>query len=39
MGSFLFPEVITELAILSDGRRATLDLEYYPTIHLWELTR
>lgn len=38
-GSYLFPEQVGELAILSDGRLATLDVEYYPTIYLWELSR
>ena len=38
-GSYLFPEQVGELAILSDRRLATLDVEYYPTIYLWELSR
>ena len=37
-GSFLFPGDVSQLAILSDGRLATLDLEYFPTVSLWELT-
>lgn len=38
-GSFLFPESLEGLAILSDGRLATLDRDYFPTVHLWELSR
>ena len=38
-GSYLFPEEVGELAILSDGRLATLDVDYYPTVYLWELSR
>jgi len=39
-GSYLFPEDINlnELTILSDGRLATLDVDYLPTVHLWELS-
>ena len=36
-GSYLFPAAIGEMAILSDGTLATLDVEYYPTVQLWEL--
>lgn len=37
-GSFLFPNSLEGLAILSDGRLATLDRDYYPTVHIWELS-
>ena len=37
LGSYLFPEEVSELAILSDGRLATRDVEYYPTVHFWEM--
>ncbi len=33
--SFLFPNDLERLAILSDGRLATLDLEFFPTVQLW----
>lgn len=36
-GSFLFPNDLEGLAILSDGRLATLDLEFFPTVQIWEL--
>lgn len=36
-GSYLFPVQVGEMTILSDGRLATLETEYYPTVHLWEL--
>lgn len=36
-GSFLFPNDLEGLAILSDGRLATLDLEFFPTVQFWEL--
>ena len=38
-GSFLFPNSLEGLTILSDGRLATLDRAYFPTVHLWELSR
>ena len=38
-GSYLFPKQVGELALLSDGRLAILDVEYYPTVYLWELFR
>ncbi len=37
-GSFLFPDNLGGLAILSDGRLATLDRDYFPTVHIWELS-
>ncbi len=37
-GSFLFPNSIAGLTILSDGRLATLDRDYFPTVHIWELS-
>lgn len=37
-GSFQFPNGIAGLAILSDGRLATLDRDYFPTVHIWELS-
>ncbi|MYA11246.1 MAG: hypothetical protein F4087_00425 [Gemmatimonadetes bacterium] len=37
-GSFLFPNSLAGLAILSDGRLATLDRDYIPTVHIWELS-
>ncbi len=36
-GSFLFPNDLEGLAILSDGRLATLDLEFFPTVQVWEV--
>lgn len=36
-GSFLLPNDLEGLAILSDGRLATIDLEFFPTVQLWEL--
>lgn len=36
-GSFLFPNDLDGLAILSDDRLATLDLEFFPTVQLCEL--
>ena len=38
VGSLLFPEDLEGLAVLSDGRLATLDLDFFPTVKLWELT-
>lgn len=37
VGSLLFPEDLEGLAVLSDGRLATLDLDFFPTVQLWEL--
>ena len=37
LGSYLFPDDISSLAILSDGRMATLNVELFPEITLWEL--
>ncbi len=36
-GSFLFPNDLEGMAILSDGRLATLDPEFFPTVQSWEL--
>ena len=36
-GSLRFPAAVADLAILSDGRLATLELEYFPTVHVWTL--
>ncbi len=33
----LFPNDLEGLAIQSDGRPATLDLEFFPTVQFWEL--
>ena len=37
LGSFLFPDDLEGIAILSDGRLATLDTDFFPTVQLWEL--
>ena len=37
-GSFLFPDDIEALAILSDGRLATLNRDLFPTVDIWELS-
>lgn len=37
-GSFLIPEDVAALAILSDGSLATLNRDLFPTVHIWELS-
>ena len=37
-GSFLFPNSLAGLAILSDGSLATLNRDFFPTVHIWELS-
>ena len=38
LGSFLFPNSLAGLAILSDGSLATLNRDLFPTVHIWELS-
>ncbi|WP_419936632.1 hypothetical protein [Candidatus Palauibacter sp.] len=38
MGSYILPGTRhTDIAVLSDGRLATLDTEFFPTVRLWRL--
>ena len=36
-GSILFPDDVDGIALLSDGKLATLDLDFFPTVQLWEI--
>ena len=36
-GSYLLPEAVDRVAILSDGRLATLSTVFIPEVKLWEL--
>ncbi len=37
LGSFLFPHDLDGIAVLSDGRLATLDSDFLPTVQIWEV--
>lgn len=39
LGSYLLPSPVQSIAILSDGRLATLDTSFIPTVSLWSLRR
>ena len=37
-GSFLLPHAVADIAVLADGRLATLEREFFPTVRLWTLS-
>ena len=37
-GSFLLPKKVSSIAILADGRLATLDVELFAQVTLWEVS-
>jgi len=37
-GSFLLPRPVADIAVLADGRLATLEREFFPTVRLWTVS-
>ena len=39
LGSYLLPHAVRSVAILEDGRMATLEADFIPTVRLWSINR
>lgn len=37
LGSYLLPTAMRSIAVLEDGRIATMETEYFPTVRLWRI--
>ena len=37
LGSYLLPHAVRSIAVLEDGRLATMETEFFPTVRLWRI--